>query len=124
MPHTPFQARLVRVHNVGEAKTFLTDALARGSHDDLVGGDYPFDLDLAGMLFPLNNRGIRPDEPDAGGLSPAQLGEVFADAAWELCLLGTLRPGPRSPLDKTVRQSSGYCLTERGRRDMLGGGKG
>lgn len=119
MPSTPFQARLARVHSVEDAKTFLMGALAQGAHEELVGGDYPFDIDLAGLLFPLQNRGIRPDEEETAALSIDELGPLLSDAAWELCLEGLLRPGARSPMDKSTHKSSGYTLTGRGQTVLL-----
>ena len=115
MPLTPFQARLAKVHSVGDAKALLLDALAEGNRTELVGGDYPFDLDLGGMLFHVQNRGTFPDEPGKNGPSLDHLGPMFSDAAWELCLEGVLRPGARSAMDKSSPKSSGYSLTQRGR---------
>jgi hypothetical protein len=114
----PFQTRITRVRCVEDAKTLLISALAEGNREGLVRGDYPFDLDLAGLLFPLKNRGLRPDEDETGALTVEELGPIFADAAWELCLEGILRPGSRSPMDKTTHESSGYTLTSRGRKQL------
>jgi len=118
MPMNPFQSRISRVRRVEDAKALLVSALAEGNYEELVRGDYPFDLDLAGLLFPLKNRGMRPDEDESGALSVEELGPIFADAAWELCLEGLLRPGSRSPMDKTIHESSGYSLTRRGREQL------
>ncbi len=112
---TPFQARLARVDSIAGAKALLLDALREENHTELVGGDYPFDVDLGGMLFHVQNRGTRPDEPGRNGPSLDHLGPMFSDAAWELCLDGVLRPGARSAMDKSSPKSSGYSLTQRGR---------
>ena len=118
MSMNPFQARISRVRSVEDAKALLVSALAQGNHEELVRGGYPFDLDLAGLLFPLKNRGLRPDEDETGSLSLEELGPIFSDAAWELCLEGLLRPGARSPLDRTTHESTGFTLTSRGRKQL------
>lgn len=118
MQMNPFLTRISRVRSVDDAKALLVSALAEGNREELVRGDYPFDLDLAGLLFPLKNRGMRPDEDETGALSVEELGPIFADAAWELCLEGLLRPGSRSPMDKTTHESSGYTLTKRGSKQL------
>ena len=119
MPLTLFQARLARVHSVEDAKTLLLDALAEENTTELVGGDYPFDVELSGMLFHVKNRGTFPDEPGRSGPSLDDLGPLFSDAAWELCLEGVLRPGSRSSMDKSSPRASGYSLTQRGRAVLL-----
>ena len=81
MPLTSFQARLARVLSVEDAKTLLLDALADENTTELVGGDYPFDVDLGGMLFHVQNRGTFPDEPGKNGPSLDHLGPMFSDAA-------------------------------------------
>lgn len=123
MQSSTFHARLIRVRNVDEARALLLDALAAGSHDNLSDGDDPFeldtDLDLEGMLLNARKWGKGPNDEGFSNLPFEELGPIFADAAWDLCLEGLLRPGSRSPNDRSFPKANGFSLTRSGHEILL-----
>jgi hypothetical protein len=123
MQDRTFQARLVRVRNTEEARELLLDALTAGSHDNLADGDDPFeldtDVDLEGMLLNARKSAMVSAGEGSCNLPFDELGSIFADAAWELCLEGLLRPGPRSPNDRSFPKASGFSLTRNGQETLL-----
>jgi hypothetical protein len=99
---------VAKISSVAEAKNFIERFLATPRiFDDPLGNQYGFDL----YIPSITEAAFRHSEPF--GLTQIregnkdEVGGLLMDAAWRLCLEGTLRPGARTPDSQVLDRALG-----------------
>lgn len=97
-----------------DAAEYLVGYLKRRPRLDLP--QYGYDVWLVAVITEwIHDATARPLNHSAPGNWARELSAPFYAAAWDLCRLGVLRPGPRHHEAQAVGEGQGYTLTLAGR---------